>query len=123
MLEAPTSNRNYVKADILLLMWNLSRTYRLAVFLVTLVPSYFAQGLDARLLSGLKWRTIGPYRGGRTRACAGVPSQPNVFYMGPVNGGAWKTDDYGRTWKPIFDDQSAILAVSHSSSGPFVRPW
>jgi hypothetical protein len=53
----------------------------------------------------LHWRNIGPYRGGRTRAIAGVPSQPNVFYMAPVNGGVFKSIDYGRTWQPVFDDQ------------------
>src|SRR4051794_26708800 len=53
----------------------------------------------------LKWRCIGPYRGGRTVGAAGVPGQPNVFYIGVNNGGVWKTNDYGRTWNPIFDDQ------------------
>ncbi len=55
------------------------------------------------LSQALHWRNIGPYRGGRTRAVAGVPGQPNVFYIGVCNGGIWKTDDYGRTWTPIFD--------------------
>ena len=70
----------------------------------------------------LHWRNIGPYRGGRTRAICGVPSQPNVFYMAPVNGGVFKSIDYGRTWQPIFDDQptASIGAIAVSISNPNV---
>jgi photosystem II stability/assembly factor-like uncharacterized protein len=64
-----------------------------------------APARTADLFRELHWRSIGPYRGGRTKAAAGVPDQPNVFYIGAVNGGVWKTDDFGRTWHPIFDDQ------------------
>src|SRR2546429_10005030 len=53
----------------------------------------------------LRWRSVGPYRGGRTKAAAGVPGKPGLFYVGAVNGGVWRTDDYGRTWTPIFDGQ------------------
>jgi len=70
----------------------------------------------------LRWRNIGPYRGGRTRAICGVPSQPNVFYMAPVNGGIFKSIDYGRTWVPIFDDQptASVGAIAVSISNPNV---
>src|SRR5437867_2456586 len=72
--------------------------------------------------SVLRWRNVGPYRGGRTRAICGVPSQPNVFYMAPVNGGVFKSIDYGRTWQPIFDDQptASIGAIAVSVSNPNV---
>ena len=63
--------------------------------------------LRASLLSfdEMHWRMIGPFRGGRTVAAVGIPSQPNVFYIGVNNGGVWKTTDAGRIWVPIFDDQ------------------
>jgi hypothetical protein len=49
----------------------------------------------------LRWRSIGPHRGGRSTAAAGVRTQPNVFYMGATGGGIWKTENFGITWTPI----------------------
>ncbi|HEV7396590.1 MAG TPA: hypothetical protein VGN86_08785, partial [Pyrinomonadaceae bacterium] len=76
--------------------------------------------VDPGFFKEFHWRNIGPHRGGRTRAVAGVPSQPNVFYMAQVNGGVWRTDDYGRTWTPIFDDQptGSVGAIAVAASNP-----
>ena len=81
-----------------------------------------AQTIDPSAYNMLKWRMIGPYRGGRTVGAAGVPQQPNVFYIGVNNGGVWKTNDYGRTWKPIFDGQptGSIGDVAVAPSNPNV---
>jgi hypothetical protein len=65
--------------------------------LLSAVPGS-AQQIPENTYQDLRWRMIGPFRGGRTRAAAGVPNQPNLFYVGQVNGGVWKSDDYGRTW-------------------------
>ncbi len=70
----------------------------------------------------MRWRAIGPFRGGRTKAITGVRGKPNVFYRAPVNGGVWKTDDFGRVWTPIFDDQptGSVGSIAVAPSDPNV---
>ena len=84
------------------------------------VETINAQVIDPALLHGLKYRNIGPHRAGRTVGVSGVASQPNVFYIGVNNGGVWKTNDYGQTWKPIFDSEntSSVGDVAVAPSNP-----
>jgi photosystem II stability/assembly factor-like uncharacterized protein len=80
-----------------------------------------AQGTyDASLYSGLKWRMLGPFRGGRVDAVSGVSGRPNEFYFGSVNGGIWKTIDGGRVWVAVFDSQpvASIGALAVAPSSP-----
>jgi photosystem II stability/assembly factor-like uncharacterized protein len=81
-----------------------------------------AQTYRPNLFSQMSWRPVGPLRGGRGRAVAGVPSQPNVFYIGNDDGGVWKSIDYGNSWQPIFDQEptSSIGAIAISASDPNV---
>lgn len=83
------------------------------------VPAQNA-GIDPALLSEFRWRSIGPFRGGRTKAVDGIAARPGVFYVGAVNGGVWTTNDYGRTWRPLFDEQptGSIGAIAIAPSNP-----
>src|SRR5438093_12684893 len=72
------------------------------------------------LFQDLHWRLLGPFRGGRVLAVAGVPGERDHFYFGSVNGGVWETIDAGRTWIPIFDSQpiGSIGALALAPSNP-----
>lgn len=86
-----------------------------------LVPArFFGQQFDPSLFAGMRWRLIGPFRGGRAVTATGVAGQPNLFYFGAVGGGVWKTTDAGRVWTPIFDTEpiASIGAVEVAPSDP-----
>jgi photosystem II stability/assembly factor-like uncharacterized protein len=91
--------------------------------LASLLPASAApSSVPGSQYAGLQWRFIGPLRGGRTKSIAGVPSAPNRFYIAAVNGGIWRTDDAGRTWTPIFDNQptGSIGSLAVAASDPNV---
>jgi photosystem II stability/assembly factor-like uncharacterized protein len=90
------------------------------MILATMASVATAQQFDPQLYSELRWRCIGPFRGGRTVAASGVAGKQNEFYMAPNNGGVWKSTDYGRTWNPIFDGQptGSVGALAVAPSNP-----
>src|SRR4051794_27201537 len=111
---------------MLLRRWSAGRLALVTVS-VTLALAWSATGrvdgqspLSPTLYSGLSWRMLGPFRGGRVDAVSGVPGRPHEFYFGAVNGGVWKTIDGGRVWRPIFDSQpvASIGALAVAPSAP-----
>jgi photosystem II stability/assembly factor-like uncharacterized protein len=94
--------------------------HRFWIFAFLIGAAAVAQPFDQALFAEMRWRCIGPYRGGRTVAITGVPSQPNVFYMAAVNGGVWRTTDFGEVWTPIFDSQptGSVGAIAVAPSDP-----
>ena len=89
-------------------------------FLTSVAGAASPQTVSTDLVNGLKWRLIGPFRGGRVVAVAGVPGDSTTFYFGSVNGGIWKTTDAGTVWTPIFDSQpvASIGAIAVAPSDP-----
>lgn len=99
-----------------------SRQPLLSALALCIAVSAAAQSVSPDLYSGLKWRLIGPFRGGRAVAVSGVPGNSTTFYFGAVNGGIWQTTDTGVVWKPIFDSQhvASIGAIAVAPSDPKV---
>src|SRR6267143_6190277 len=104
-------------------MRNLRRMVGSLVWVAALaIPLMFgtgagAQTLNENSLKGMKWREIGPFRGGRVLAVAGVAGDPNTYYFGAVAGGVWKTTDGGLTWAPL-TDQTSIMSVGAIAVAP-----
>ena len=93
------------------------------LLMVPLVNSTGAAEQPQRFTGRLHWRSIGPFTGGRTVAVAGVPNNQNLFYFGAVDGGVWKSTDYGQTWNNITDGKlpgvaSSIGALAIAPSNP-----
>ncbi len=79
-----------------------------------------AAQVSPALYRGMRWRLIGPFRGGRVLAVTGVPGEPRTFYFGAVAGGVWKTTDAGLSWRPVFDHEpiASIGAIAVAPSDP-----
>jgi photosystem II stability/assembly factor-like uncharacterized protein len=93
-----------------------------AVFLFSVVCASAAApkggGFDEKLWNGMKWRLVGPFRGGRALAIEGVPGEPNTYYFGAVDGGIWKTTDGGANWQPLFDKQHGTASIGAIAVAP-----
>ena len=93
----------------------------LVSFLMFVVPVFVsaqqnAPQIDPKTYGGMKWRLIGPFRGGRVLAVTGVTSQPNTYYFGAVAGGVWKTTDGGVIWTPLSDGANWPMMLTSSPS-------
>src|SRR5271169_4733564 len=94
--------------------------YLLAVIVFPGISTLHAQS-KLNNFQALRWRSIGPYRGGRVTAVAGVASERFVYYMGATGGGVWKTEDGGITWIPISDryfTTGSVGAIAVAESDP-----
>jgi len=91
--------------------------------LVSAVPSLAAETINPTLLDVLEWRLVGPFRGGRVTTVAGVPDNPQLYYMGATGGGLWKTENAGLSWENLSDGDfgvGTIGAIAVADSDPNV---
>jgi photosystem II stability/assembly factor-like uncharacterized protein len=97
-----------------------SKTWMPILLFAFVCNGTFAQKIDSSSLQQMKWRLVGPFRGGRVEAVAGTAADPKTYYFGAVAGGVWKTTDAGSTWKPMFDHEStqSIGAIGIAPSDP-----
>jgi photosystem II stability/assembly factor-like uncharacterized protein len=99
------------------------KRFSLLVVLLSLIPDTPSAQMDPSLFAGLRWRSIGPSRGGRSQAGAGSVARPLEYYFGATGGGVWKTTDGGITWRPVSDKtfkSSSVGALAIAASNPDV---
>src|SRR6516165_3166016 len=101
------------------LRWSSVAAPLLQVLIATFLS---AQPVPASLYSGMQWRLLGPFRGGRSVAVSGIPGNGTTFFMGSVDGGVWKTENAGVTWVPLTDGQpiASVGALAVAPSNPQV---
>src|SRR5260370_3354434 len=95
----------------------------MAALLLSYLPATPSAQMDSPVFTGLRWRSIGPNRGGRSQTSAGSASRPLEYYFGATGGGIWKTTDGGLTWRPVSDKQiktSSVGALAIAPSNPDV---
>ena len=103
--------------------YRLSKTSFVLVLLSLVLPASAKQSVDPELFEGLKWRNIGPWRGGRVTAVTGVPGNDRLYYMGATGGGVWKTENAGISWENLSDNDfnvGTIGAIAVADSDPNV---
>src|SRR5262245_25274911 len=99
------------------------KRFGLLLVLLSLAPDTPSAQMDASLFAGLRWRSIGPGRGGRSQTAAGSAARPLEYYFGATGGGVWKTTDGGITWRPVSDKtfkSSSVGALAIAASNPDV---
>src|SRR5215510_13147065 len=101
----------------------MTRIARLVALILLAVPAFSQTKFDPEQFGAMQWRNIGPTRGGRVTAVAGVAQKPLVYYFGATGGGVWKTEDGGLNWNPVSDGSfksGSIGAIEVSQADPNV---
>src|SRR5947199_4667883 len=122
MLIATTKLRQSLCAFVLLLCFfafnQAQKPSRSIATMRAASPHTTAVAVDESLFRAMRWRQVGPFRGGRALAVTGVPGEPNGFYFGAASGGVWKSSNAGADWSPLFDKESiaSIGSIAVSAS-------
>jgi len=100
--------------------WQSQFTIILMVLALSLSSNLFPQSISVKMYFDMKWRLVGPFRGGWGTVCDGIPDSTNVYYFGGAGGGVWKTIDAGNTWQPLMQNESAsaVGALTIAPSNP-----